>query len=185
MNRRKIMIGVIIGSAALSVVALAGMASHYAIPRDDEDDDGNDGGRTAVVRALRFAKVTLQQGLSASELEGQPLSAKFEVDRGSFQLSVYTSKDGRFSEVLVDYSTGNIAKVRAITEGDDLATAQSQRAVMAKAKAGLKQAVDKATGEAPGFRVVAVIPNLKGGRAVASVLFFKGEESKIVNQMLD
>jgi hypothetical protein len=177
MNRRKIMIGAIIGSAALGVVTLAGMASHYAIPRDDEDDDGNDGGRAAVVRALRFA--------SASELEGQPLSAKFEVDRGSFQLSVYTSKDGRFSKVLVDYSTGNIAKVRAITEGDDLATAQSQRAVMAKAKTGLKQAVDKATGEAPGFRAVAVIPNLKGGRAVASVLFFKGEESKIVNQMLD
>ena len=44
--------------------------------------------------SLRFAKVSLQQGLAASEQEGQPISGKFEMDRGKFQLSVYTSKDG-------------------------------------------------------------------------------------------
>ena len=99
MNRRKIVIGAIIGSAVLGFAALAGLAGHYAISRDDDDEDDEDG-RGAVARGLRFAKVSLQRGLTASEPEGQPISAKFEVDRGNFQLSVYTSKDGRFSEVL-------------------------------------------------------------------------------------
>jgi hypothetical protein len=77
MNRLKIMIGAITGSTALGVAALAGIASHYGI-LDDDDDDDDEGGRGAVIRGLRFTKVSLQQGLTASELEGQPISAKFE-----------------------------------------------------------------------------------------------------------
>ena len=186
MNRRRIMIGAIIGSSALGVAALAGIAGHYGFLSDDDDDDDDDeGGRGAVIRGLRFAKVSLQQGLTTSELEGKPISAKFEVDRSRFQLSVYTSKDGRFSEVLVDYSTGNIAKVEPITEGDDLAVAQSHGAAMSKAKVSLKEAVERAIGGAAGFRAISVIPNLKDAHAVASVLLFKGDETKIVNQTLD
>jgi len=115
MTRRKIILGAATGSAVLGVAALVGIAGHYAILKDDDDDD--DDGRDAVARGSRFAKVSLQQGLIASEKEGQPISGKFEVDRGKFQLSVYTVKDGKFSEVLVDYSTGQIAKVEPITKG--------------------------------------------------------------------
>jgi hypothetical protein len=86
MTRRKIIIGASITFAALGVAALAGIADHFAILRaDEDDDDDDDGGREAVVRGIRFAKVSLQQGMSASEREGQPISAKFEVDRGNFQ----------------------------------------------------------------------------------------------------
>jgi hypothetical protein len=186
MNRRKIIIAAIIGSAAVGVAALAGIAGHYAVLRDDDDDDDEEErGRGTVARVLRFAKVSLQQGLTANELEGQPISGKFEVDRGKLQLSVYTSKEGKFSEVLVDYSTGNIAKVQPIVDGDDFAAAQTQSAAMAKAKATLREAVDKALAEAVGFRAMAVVPNLKDGRAVASVLLFNGNEFKIVNQTVD
>src|SRR5262249_8447551 len=136
MTRRRIMIGAIIGAAGLCVSTLVGIAGHYPILKDDEDDD--DDGRDAVARGSRFAKVSLQQGLTASERQGQPISGKFEVDRGTFQLSVYTAKDGKFSEVLVDYSTGQIAKVEPITKGEDLAAAQSQSAAMAKAKISLR-----------------------------------------------
>jgi hypothetical protein len=110
MTRRRIMTGAIVGSAVLGVAALVGVAGHYAILNDDDDDE-EDEGRAAVARAIRFAKVSLQQGLTISEQEGQPISGKFEIDRGTFQLSVYTAKDGKFSEVLVDYSSGNVAKV--------------------------------------------------------------------------
>src|SRR5262245_49205864 len=92
MTRRRIMIGAIIGAAVLGVAALVGVAGHYAILKDDDDDD--DDGRDAVARGSRFAKVSLQQGLIASEKEGQPISGKFEVDRGKFQLSVYTVEGG-------------------------------------------------------------------------------------------
>ena len=183
MTRRKIILGAVIGSAVLGVAALVGVAGHYAILKVDDDDD--DDGRDAVARGSRFAKISLQQGLIASEKEGQPISGKFEVDRGKFQLSIYTAKDGKFSEVLVDYSTGQIAKVEPITKGEDLAAAQSQSAAMAKAKISLRDAVEKALGEAAGFRALGAVPNSKDGRAVASVLLLKGEEFKIVNQALE
>jgi hypothetical protein len=184
-DRKKLLIRATIGLALLGLAVLVAIEGHHAILRDDDYDGDVERKLGAVVRALRFAKVSLQQGLTASELEGQPISAKFEVDRGNFQLSVYTSKGSMYSEVLVDYSTGNITKVTPITEGDDLATAQSHSAAMARARSSLREAVDKAVGGAPGFRAVAVSPNLTDARAVASVLLFKGEESKIVNQTLD
>jgi hypothetical protein len=112
-SRRK-MTTAVIGASLVGLAAFAAIEGHHAVLRDDDYDDDDEGGRAAVVRALRFAKVSLQQGLTASELEGQPISAKFDVDRGSFQLSVYTSKEGRLSEVLVDYQTGNITKVQPI-----------------------------------------------------------------------
>jgi len=56
---------------------------------------------------------------------------------------------------------------------------------MAKAKISLREAVEKALGEAAGFRALGAVPNSKDGRAVASVLLLKGEEFKIVNQALE
>jgi len=66
----------------------------------------------AVAKYLPSAKVTLQQGLAAAESQGQPISGKFEVDEGHFQLSVYTARGGKFSEVLVDHATGKVAQER-------------------------------------------------------------------------
>ena len=82
----------------------------------------------AVAKYLPSAQVTLQQGLAAAESQGQPISGKFEVDEGHFQLSVYTARGGKFSEVIVDHVTGKIAKSEAITGGDDLADTKKQMA---------------------------------------------------------
>jgi hypothetical protein len=186
MTRRKIIVGATVGLGVLGLVAFAGIADRFAGLRADEDEDDDDeGGQAAVVRGLRFAKVSLQRGLTAGEREGQPISAKFGVDRGNFQLSVLTSKEGQFSEVFVDYSTGEISKVSQITAGDEFATAQSQSAAMARAKTSLKDVVERSLADAAGFRAVGVVPNLKDGRAVATVLIVKGEDFKLVNQPLD
>jgi hypothetical protein len=183
---RRVVIGAIIGSSVLGIAALAGIAD-YAVLRDDDDDDDDEGDRRAVARAMTFAKVSLQQGLTASELEGLPISAKFQVDRGNFQLSVYTSNAGRFSEVLVDYSTGDIAKVQPITEGDDLAAARSQSAAMANAKASLRQVVENAVSQAPTSRAISVVPGLRDGRAIASVVLLlkEEEEFRVTHQDLE
>jgi hypothetical protein len=187
MDREK-MLYAVIGAALLGFAAFATIEGHHAVLRDDDnyEVDGQ-GDRAAVARALTFAKVSLQQGLDASVLEGQPISGKFEIDRGKFQLLVYTSKDGRFFEVLVDYSTGNIVKVMSITEGDDLAAAKSQSAVMAKAKSSLKQGVEKAVSAAPASRAISVVPGLRDGHAVASVMLFmkKEQEFREVQEDLD
>src|SRR5260370_20322769 len=132
MTRRKLIFTAAIGSAVVGVAALAGLADHYGVLREDDDDE--DEGQGALIRALRFAKVSLQEGLTASQLEGQPISGKFELDKDKFQLSIYTTKNEKFFEVLVDYGTGKILRAEPITEGDDLIAAQSQSAAMAAAK---------------------------------------------------
>ncbi len=139
----------------------------------------------ALIKALNGAKVTLQQGLTASQREGQPISAKFELEDGKLQLSIYAAKDGKFSEVIVDYRTGKVAKSEAITGSDDLTHARAQSAAMAKAKTSLKDAVDKAVRGEAGSRAVAVTPDIKDGHAVASIVLRKGQQLKTVEQPLD
>ena len=138
-----------------------------------------------LIKSLGSAKVSLQQGLTAAQRQGQPISGKFEVEDGKFQLSVYTANNGQFSEVLVDYSTGKIAKSEPITQGGDMDIAKSQSGALAKAKIDLKAAVNKAVKGSRGFRAVSVTPGLKDGHAIASVVLLKGEEMKSVEQSLE
>ena len=77
--------------------------------RADEKSD-----QAALAAALKDTKVTLEDGLKASEREGTPVSAKFEVADGKLQLSVYTAKSGGFAEVVVDPKTGAIAEADKI-----------------------------------------------------------------------
>src|SRR5450759_1782440 len=181
MTRRKMLL-ITAGATVLGVAALVGFAGHNAIFADDDDDDE---GQEALTKRLNTAKINLQQGLAASEQEGQPISAKFELDDGELQLSVYTSKDGKFSELLVDYMNGKVTKAEPITEGDDLAAAKLQSAAMAKAKTTLKEAVDKAVTQSANARVVSAVPSLKDGRPVVSIVLLDGEQFKTVQQPLD
>jgi hypothetical protein len=138
-----------------------------------------------LIKGVTDAKVTLQQGLTAAAQEGRPISAKFEVEDGKFQLSVYTVKDGKLSEVIVDHMTGKVAKTELITEGEDLVEAKSQSAAMEKAKTDLKAAVDKSTAATSRSRAIAVTPALKGGRAVASVTLLTGQVFHTIEQPLE
>ena len=180
MTRRRMLL-ITVSATVLGVAALVGFAGRNAIFADDDDDEGQE----ALIKRLNAAKINLQQGLAASEQEGQPISAKFELDDGKFQLSVYASKDGKFSEVLVDYMDGKVIKAEPITEGDDLAAAKSQSAAMAKAKTTLKEAVDKAVTQSANARVVSAVPSLKDGRPVVSIVLLDGEQFKTVQQPLD
>jgi hypothetical protein len=171
MTRRKMLIATLLGSAAVGSAAMLGLAGPFTAFADDSLGDG---GRSTLAVLLDGAKVSLQQGLTASEQQGQPISAKFEVEDGKLQLSVYTAKDGKFFEAIVDHMTGAIAKVEPITEGEDLAHAQAQRAAMAKARIPLKEAIDKAAGQMEAARAVSVTPDLKDGRAVASIAVLIG-----------
>ena len=129
--------------------------------------------------------MTLQQGLTAAESQGKPISAKFEVEDGHFQLSVYTAEGGKFSEVLIDHTTGKVAKTEALTEGDDLADAKKQIEACAKSKKSLQSTVDQAERASAGYRAVSVTPEVSGGRAVAVVTLLKGTSSKSVSEPLE
>jgi len=139
-----------------------------------------------LAKALKDAKIPLQRGLTASAKEGKPISAKYEVEDGKLQLSVYTMKGGdKFSEVIVDHKTGKVAKAEPITNADDLAHAKAQSEAMAKAKRSLDAAASEAVKENKGYRAVSVMPALKDGHPVADVTLVKGEEWKTVSERLD
>ena len=165
--------------AAILTFGLIGAAAGVAWSDEDEASGA------AVAKYLPTAKVTLQQGLTAAESQGRPISGKFEVDEGHFQLSVYTAQDAKFSEVLIDHNTGKVAKTEAITGGDDLADAKKQGEACAKSKKSLKSAVDQAEQASAGYRAVSVTPKLSSGHAVAVVTLLKGTQVKSVSEPLE
>ena len=64
------------GAQWISIVAAIGFGSTIAIPVRAEGDPA------ALAAAMKDATATLQGGLKASEREGTPISAKFEIDDG-------------------------------------------------------------------------------------------------------
>jgi uncharacterized membrane protein YkoI len=139
-----------------------------------------------LAKALNDAKIPLQRGLTASAKEGKPISAKYEVEDGKLQLSVYTMMKGdKFSEVIVDHKTGKVSKTEPITQGDDLTHAKAQSEAMAKAKRSLDAAATEAVKENQGYRAVSVMPALKDGHPVAEVELMKGTDWKTVSEKLD
>ncbi|HZE88039.1 MAG TPA: PepSY domain-containing protein [Verrucomicrobiae bacterium] len=151
--------------------------------QDDDDDDDED--QATLLKALPQARVSLEQALVASEHEGTPISAKFEMEDGKLQLSVYTMKGDKFFEVVVDHVGGKVVKVEAITSGGDLAAAKAQSEAMTKAKKSLRSVVAGAVTAHEGFRAFNVEPALKDGHPSAEISLAKGDETKDVTVTLE
>jgi len=134
---------------------------------------------------MKDAKVSLERGIAASKAEGMPISAKYEVENGKLQLSVYSAKGDAFSEVIVDHKTGKVAKSEPITGGEDVTAAKSQNEAMSKAKTSLQAAVSKAVKANKGYKAVSATPSLKDGHPTADITLMKGTESKTVSEQLD
>ena len=125
------------------------------------------------------AKVTLEQGLLTSKKNGKPVSAKFEIENGKPQLSVYTIKDGsKYFEVIVDQTSGEIAKAAPITGGDDLADAKKQNDGLYRATRELREAVKEAKRDNPGYSAVSVWSEMKDNHSVATVTLVKDNDWK-------
>jgi len=143
------------------------------------------GDSAALAAAMKSASATLQGGLKASEAQGTPISAKFEIEDGKLQLSIYTMKGNDFIEVVADPKTGAIGKAEKITDADDLKEAASQKAAMAKAKVPLLTATETAVNTNAGSRAVSIVPELKNGQATAEVTLLAGNSFKKVTEKLD
>jgi hypothetical protein len=146
--------------------------------------------RDALARALKTAWLPLESGLALSATAGTPISAKYEIDDGAFQLSVYTLKADAFAgdafwEVIVDHDTGQVARAEVITDGGDLAAARDQRAVMARAVKTLAAAIAQAVSANPGYRAVSVYPDLAGEHPVAEITLLGAGGWKVVSERLD
>lgn len=167
-------------AARWALVAAIGFWNVGSLPARAEGSDP-----AALAAALKDATATLQGGLKASEREGNPISAKFEIDEGKLQLSIYTMKGGGFTEVVVDPKTGAVAEAEKIKEADDLKEATAQKAAMAKAKVSLASAVEAALNANSGSRAVSIYPQLQDGNAVAEVTLLQGTTFKTITEKLD
>ncbi len=162
----------------VTFVSLLGGPMVWAQEYDDKE-------HAELGQALKDAKVTLAKGLLASERKGKPISGKFEIEDRKLQLSVYIMKGGKFSEVIVGHKTGKVAKVEAITGGEDLTAAKAQSEAMAKARRSLRAVVDATVKATKGYRAVSVTPALKDGHPVADVVLVEDNQWKTVSQKLD
>lgn len=140
--------------------------------------------RAELGSALGGAKVSLEQGLAAAAKSGTPISAKFEVEDGKLQLSVYVAKGKAFSEVIVDHVSGKVAKSEAITKGEDLKSATAQADVMSRATVSLREAAGRAVKANTGYRAVSAFPVINDGSPTAEVALMKGAERKVVTESL-
>jgi hypothetical protein len=135
--------------------------------------------KAELATAVSGAKVTLEQGLMVSKKNGKPVSAKFEIENGKPQLSVYIVKDGsKYSEVIVDHTSGEIAKADPITGGDDLTEAKKQSDGLFRATREIREAVKEAKHDNPGYLAVSVWPEMKDGHSMANVLLVKDNDWK-------
>jgi hypothetical protein len=166
--------------STLSLIALSVSGVGLLSPLRGEGKD-----QAALARALQPAKTTLEAGLKASEREGKPISAKFEIENGECQLSIYTAKGDAFTEAVLDPTTGAIVKAEKITEADDLKEAQGQGEAMSKAKQSLLAATEAAVKANSGFRAVSIEPELKDGHPVAEVTLLQGSTFNKVSSKLD
>jgi hypothetical protein len=166
--------------AFAALVAAIGFLGAAVVPAWAEGGD-----EAALAAAMKNASATLQSGVKASEAQGTPISAKFEIEDGKLQLSVYTMKGSDFIEVVADPNTGAIAKAEKITDSDDLKAASSQNAAMARAKVPLLAAAETAVKANTGSLAVSIFPELKNGEATAEVTLLQGTIFKKVTEKLD
>src|SRR5262249_31410271 len=138
----------LVPTVALSVVRAASFAA--------EENGREAAEKEALAKDVKGAKVALEKGLSASEAQGKPISAKFEIEEGKLQLSVYTVKAGSFYEVIVDHQTGKVAKTEPITGGDDLTAAKAQSEATAKSKTPLRPPLGQAFNATPPHQTLTV-----------------------------
>ena len=127
------------------------------------------------------AKVTLEQAMATSKKNGKPVSAKFEIENGKPQMSIYTIKDGsKYFEVIIDHASGEIAKTEPITGGDDLAAAKKQADGLFRATRELREAVKEAKRDNPGYQAVSVWSEMQGSHSIATVTLVKDNDWKTV-----
>ena len=80
--------------------------------------------------------------------------------------------------MIVDHTSGEIAKSDPITGGDDLTAAKKQNDGLFRATRELREAVKEAKRDNPGYLAVSVWPDTKDGHSVATVMLVKDNDWK-------
>jgi hypothetical protein len=151
------------------------------VPAWAEDQTDSD----ALIKALAEATVSLEQGIEAGSREGTPISARYEIEDGVLQLSVYTMNPDQFTEVIVDPRSGRIKESRAITGGPKLKAVAAEGAAMSSTRMSLEGVVGNALRAIPGSRAIGAVAELQTGHPIATTTLVRGQTLREVIETLD
>ena len=152
----------------------------FGVPSLAEDENS-----PALAAAMKNVLTTLAEGLQASQQAGKPISAKFEVEDGKLQLSIYTMKPGDFTEVIIAPDNDSVRSTEKITDADDLKAATAQKAAMDKTTSSLAVVTGQTAQEAAGSRAISIFPELRDGRPVAVITLLRDDKFTKVLKKLD
>ena len=139
----------------------------------------------ALASAFEHVKGTLENGLKASERVGKPISAKFSVENGTLQLSIWVASNDGFAEFLLYPAIRMVTETLEVTDPQKLEVATAQKLAMDKATVSLLSATENAVKANDGFRAVSVYPMLEEGDPIAVVTLLGADAFKIVTEKLD
>lgn len=139
----------------------------------------------ALAAALQHVKGgTLENGLKASERIGKPISAKFALEDGTLQLSLWIAREDGFAEFVLYPAIRSVTEIFDFRDTNKLKVATAQKLAMDKATLSLLSATENAVKANGGFRAVSAYPVLEEGDPIAVVTLLGADAFKIVTEKL-
>lgn len=138
---------------------------------------GDDQSAQALIARLKDSKISLADGIRQSEKQyGLAISAKFELEDGALNLSIYNAKEGRSKDAehnVLTEAAGDATKtpwtpkVEVFADKEHLTRAAMHLTLVETSKLGLAEAVQKM---AKRGTVFSITPAITGNTAVYTVL---------------
>jgi uncharacterized membrane protein YkoI len=138
---------------------------------------GDDKSAQALIARLKDSKISLVDGIRQSEKQyGLAISAKFELEDGALNLSIYNAKEGRGKDAehnVLSEAAGDAAKspwtpkVEVFADKEHLTRAAMHLTLVETSKLGLAEATQKV---AKRGTVYSITPAIAGNTAVYTVL---------------
>jgi uncharacterized membrane protein YkoI len=160
------------GVAAIVAAAVLAVVSSFPASAG-----GYDQSEQALTARLKESKISLADGIRQAEKQyGLAISAKFELEDGALNLSVYNAKDGRGKDAehnVLTEAAGDASKspwspkLEVFADKEHLTRSATQLTLVQTAKIGLADAVKKVSGRGT---VYSVAPVIAGNATVYEVL---------------
>src|SRR5215510_11320911 len=160
------------GAAILWIVLMAAVPSFQATAAGDDEQSTK-----AVIAKLKESKISLVDGIRQSEKQyGPAISAKFELEDGALNLSVYNAKEGRGKDAehnVLTEAAGDATKVpwapkmEVFEDKEHLKRAATQLTLVQTSKLGLADVVQKVSDRGT---VYSVTPTIAGNAPVFELL---------------
>jgi uncharacterized membrane protein YkoI len=155
--------------AILTTALLTVLASLSAIAAGDDE--------SALIARLKDTKISLVDGIKQSEKQyGLAISAKFELEDGALNLSIYNAKEGRGKDAehnVLTEAAGDAAKspwapkMEVFADKEHVSRAAMHLTLVETSKLGLVEAAQKV---AKRGTVYSITPAIAGNAAVYTVL---------------